>query len=127
MNCVNGWFQLQNESIKTKHHLINVPFNFSKSVRIKFILCDILPEIICIWNAVYEICAKTFLEGTFMCTPSFLVCAHLMACVCARTHAQLRGNIALNRIFGNQNTGHRGAQYVQSMMHHGQNRGKEKT
>jgi len=22
---------------------------------------------------VYEICAKAFLEGTFMCTPSFLV------------------------------------------------------
>jgi len=31
-------------------------------------------------------CAKTFLEGTFMCAPSFHVCT------C--THAQLRGNIA---------------------------------
>ena len=25
----------------------------------------------------YEICAKIYLEGTFMCTPSFLVCARL--------------------------------------------------
>ena len=28
-----------------------------------------------------ELQAKTFLEGTFMCTPRFLVCAHLMICV----------------------------------------------
>src|SRR6218665_453952 len=39
----------------------------------------------CIWNDVYEICAKTFLEGTFMCAPSFLVCARLKACV--HTHS----------------------------------------
>jgi len=36
---------------------------------------------------------KTFLEGTFMHAPSFLVCARLMTC--ARTHArtQVRGYI----------------------------------
>jgi len=29
----------------------------------------------------YEICAKTILERTFMCTPSFPVCACLTTCV----------------------------------------------
>src|SRR6218665_1814023 len=29
----------------------------------------------------YKICAKAFLEGTFMFAPSFLVCAGLTACV----------------------------------------------
>jgi len=38
----------------------------------------------------YEICANTLLEGTFMCAPSFLVCTCLTACVRARTRAQLR-------------------------------------
>jgi len=28
---------------------------------------------------------KTFLKGTFMCVPSFLVCANLTACVRAHT------------------------------------------
>ena len=45
-------------------------------------------RLVCVFNDVYEICAKTFLEGTFMCAPSFLVradCALLMACV--HTHA----------------------------------------
>jgi len=32
-----------------------------------------------LWNM-----CKTFLEGTFMCVPSLIVCAHLTACV--RTH-----------------------------------------
>ena len=32
-------------------------------------------------NGVYEICAKTFLEGKFMCAQSFLVCARLAVCV----------------------------------------------
>jgi len=31
---------------------------------------------------------KTFLEGTFMRAPSFLVCAHLMTCVRARTQVK---------------------------------------
>src|SRR6218665_2617988 len=46
-------------------------------VRIKFLLCNILPGLVCIWNYVYDICAKTFLEGTVTCAPSFLVCARL--------------------------------------------------
>ena len=33
----------------------------------------------------YEICAYTFLEGTFMCISSFLVCVRLTTCACART------------------------------------------
>jgi len=28
---------------------------------------------------------KTFLEGAFMCAPSFLVCARLTTCVCVHT------------------------------------------
>ena len=43
------------------------PQVFKVSVRIKCLLCNILPELISIWNDTYEICAKTFLEGTFMC------------------------------------------------------------
>ena len=38
----------------------------------------------------YKICAETFLEETFMCAPSFLVCVRLTACVCtvhAHTHS----------------------------------------
>ena len=41
----------------------------------------------------YEICAKSFLEGTFMCAPSIPVCARLMTCVQSTAHAQFRGNI----------------------------------
>jgi len=33
----------------------------------------------------YEMCAKTFLNRIFMCTPSFLVCARLTTC--APAHA----------------------------------------
>jgi len=42
---------------------------------------------------VYEICAKTFLEGTFIAL-QFVSCALVSRLVCAPTHAQLRGNIA---------------------------------
>jgi len=35
---------------------------------------------------------KTFLKGTFMCAPSFLVCARLTNCV----HAQLGGSVFLS-------------------------------
>ena len=42
----------------------------------------------------YEICAKAFLEGTFMSVPRFLVCTHLMTCV----RAQLRENTDYNHI-----------------------------
>jgi len=40
---------------------------------------------------------KAFLEGTFMRTPSFLVCAGLPPDLCAR--AQLRGNIADAKLY----------------------------
>jgi len=50
-------------------------------VRIKFHLYNILSELICIWNDVYEIHADTFLEGAFVYTPSFLVYARLTTCV----------------------------------------------
>src|SRR6218665_1495313 len=50
---------------------------FKVCVRIKFLLCNILSRLICIWSDVYEICAKAFLEGTFICNPRFLVCARL--------------------------------------------------
>ena|SRR6218665_19407 len=50
----------------------NVPSNFSKSVCLKFLLCNILPGLICIWNNVYKIFAKTFLKGKFMSASSFL-------------------------------------------------------
>jgi len=47
----------------------------------KFLLCSILSGLNCIFNYVYEVRAKTFLEGTSLCTQSFLVCAHLTACL----------------------------------------------
>jgi len=40
-------------------------------------------------NDVYEISAKTFLERTFMCAPSFLVSASLTACARAHTSTAL--------------------------------------
>jgi len=46
----------------------------------KFLLCNILPDLFLIWNDVYEICAKTFLEGNLLRAPSFFVCARLMTC-----------------------------------------------
>ena len=49
--------------------------------------------LICICGDVYEICVKTFLEGTFLCASSFCVCAIVSRFVSARTRAHLRGNI----------------------------------
>jgi len=54
------------------------PLIFKVSVRIK----NILPALVWIWNDVYEICANTFLHGTFMCAPSLHVRARLITCVC---------------------------------------------
>src|SRR6218665_447681 len=48
------------------------------SLCVKFSLCNILPGLICIWSDMYGISAKTLLEGTFVCTQSFLMCAHLI-------------------------------------------------
>ena len=58
------------------------PLIFKVCVRIKFPLSNFLPALVCIWNDINEIRAKTFSEGTFTCTQSFLVCAHLVTCVC---------------------------------------------
>ena len=44
-------------------------------------MCNILPELICIWNDLFEVYAETILEGTFMCGTSFLVCTRVMTCV----------------------------------------------
>lgn len=51
-------------------------------MRIKLCLCNILPGLICTWNDVNEICAKEFLEGTFMCTRQVLLCALVTRPVC---------------------------------------------
>ena len=66
------------------------PLIFKVSVHMKFLLCNILPGLVWIWNDVYEIVAKAFLEGIFMCAPCFLVCARLTTCMCASTRAQLK-------------------------------------
>jgi len=44
----------------------------------------------------HEICANTFFKGKFMCTPSFLVCAHLTTC--ARAHS-LEGTLPATWLF----------------------------
>jgi len=58
-------------------------------VRIKYLLSNVLPELIWIWNDVSEICANTFLEETFLCAPTFLVCARLND-LCSRACARLK-------------------------------------
>lgn len=64
----------------------------------KFVMCNILPALTCIWNDVFLVYAKTLLDETFVCAPSFLVCVRLTPPVCA--HAQLRGNIGGNHVTG---------------------------
>ena len=46
----------------------------------------------------YEICAHTFLEGTFMFASCFLVCARLTTCVCVCAH--------MHSVAGTLNTTH---------------------
>jgi len=50
-------------------------------MRTKFLVCNILPTLTYISNDMYEMCAKTFFKGKFMCAPSFLVGTHLTTCV----------------------------------------------
>ena len=52
MSC---WVRLGLSNM-TKHDRVggNVPSNFSKSVCIKFLLCNILPGLVCIWNDVQK-------------------------------------------------------------------------
>jgi len=71
-----------------------VPLIF-ESLRVhKISFVQHLPGLICDWNNVYEICAKTFLEGTFMsCVLQVFLCALIPRLVCTR--AQLRGNIGM--------------------------------
>src|SRR6218665_3310635 len=65
----------------------NVPSNFFKvCVCIKCLLCNILPEF---GMTCMKYVQNTVWEGTFICAPSFLVCARLTTCV----RAQVRGNI----------------------------------
>src|SRR6218665_3943018 len=59
-------------------------------MRIKFLFCTILPELICIWNDVYEIMCKHFRKEHSCALQDFL-CVLVSRLVCAR--AQLRGNI----------------------------------
>ena len=59
-------------------------------VCMKFLLCNILLGLVCIWNNMYKICAKYFLMEHFSCVRS----SHGL---CAR--AQLRGNIGSDHDF----------------------------
>ena len=61
--------------------------------KIKFLLCNILPGLICIWKDVYEIMCKHF-RKEHLCARQVFFCALVSRLVCARTRAlQLRGNI----------------------------------
>src|SRR6218665_2366688 len=64
--------------------------DFLKSV--KFLLCNILPGISCIWNDVYEIRAKTFLE---VCGLQVFMCA-LVSRPAQHNYKLLRGNVGLS-------------------------------
>ena len=48
-------------------------------------MCNILPALICIYNAMYEIYANTCFKGKCKCAPSFLVCTHFTTCVHAHS------------------------------------------
>src|SRR6218665_3152119 len=61
------------------------PLIFQSLCAHKISFVQYFTRLICIWNDMTEICAKLSLEGTFMCAPSFLVCAHLTARV--RAHS----------------------------------------
>lgn len=66
-------------------------------MHIKIPLCNILPLLICMWTEVQDVFAKTFLEETFMCAPSFL-CVHTsMTCVRADSleRTLVKGSIEL--------------------------------
>src|SRR6218665_3445055 len=61
----------------------------------KFLLCSILPGLICIWNDVYENMCKVCLDGTFMCASSFCcaiisrlcsLCMNVCLCFCICRH-----------------------------------------
>src|SRR6218665_2347431 len=68
---------------------------FKVCVRIKFLLCNTLVGLICIWNDVYEICSKTFLEETFMCALCFFfVRSSHGLCVCSHVHS-LEGTLSM--------------------------------
>ena len=60
---------------------------------IHFLLCNILPELIWIWNDVYEMCAKKHFWKEHLCAFQFLFCELVSRPVCACKCAQLRGNI----------------------------------
>ena len=78
--------------------MTNVPSNFSKSVCTVFCATFYQESSVFGTDDMYETCAKTFLEETSMCAPSFLVCTRLTACVC--THS-LEGTLLMIR--GNDN------------------------
>src|SRR6218665_2250315 len=65
------------------------PLNLKVSVRIKFLLCNILPGLICIWNDMYEIMCK-HLWKEHLCALQVFWCALVSWIVCARARAQFR-------------------------------------
>src|SRR6218665_610863 len=69
------------------------PLFLKVCVRMKFFVCNILPGLICNWNDVYEICEKHFWKE-HLCALKVFLCALVSQPMCARTRAQLRGNIA---------------------------------
>ena len=84
----------QKENAQLIQLAYNVPFNFLKyaCVHIKFPLCNILPELVWVWNYVLKHVQKIF-GGEYMCARSFLVCARLTTCVRTHTRSALEGTL----------------------------------
>jgi|SRR6218665_1911495 len=69
---LSNWYMHQNVLEEWNGWTPMFTLIFSACVHKQFLLFNILPEFICIWNNVYEICAKAVLEKTFLCAPNFL-------------------------------------------------------
>ena len=76
---------------------IDVPSNFFKSVRLRFLLCNVLPEIILIWDDVYSVYMK-YVQNIFgrnIYGHSKFSCVHSSHDLCSPAHVHsLEGTLA---------------------------------
>src|SRR6218665_251473 len=78
----------------------NVPYNFSKCVCIQFLLRNILPGLICIWNDVYEIIinVQKHFWKEHLCALQVFLCVCISWLVFVLAHS-LEGTLATVDLF----------------------------